>query len=120
MRFDSPVQWVSREVREPMEIGGKCIKAGEIILCGLGAANRDPLAFADADRLDLRRSENKHLSFGGGIHFCLGAALARMEGQIAIGTIVQRLPKLRMPRQKLRWKKGLIFRAMQRLEVEWD
>jgi cytochrome P450 len=119
LRFDSPVQWVSRVVREDMELGGVQLKPGAILLGCLGAANRDPLVFADPDRLDLRRSDNKHLSFGSGVHFCLGAALARMEAQIAIGTILQKLPALRLVQRKIRWKKGLIFRAIERLDVAW-
>ena len=86
----------------------------------LGSANRDPDQFPDPDRLDLQRSDNKHLSFGSGIHFCIGAALARIEAQIAIGAMVQRLPNLRLASRKGRWKKGLIFRAIERLDVRFD
>jgi len=120
LRFDSPVQWVSRVAGVPLEIGGVKLSSGAIVLGSLGAANRDPAQFPDPDRLDLNREDNKHLSFGIGIHFCLGAALARMDAQIAIGTMVQRLPNLRLAKQKIRWKKGLIFRAIERLEVRFE
>jgi pimeloyl-[acyl-carrier protein] synthase len=119
LRFDSPVQWVSRVAREEFEFGGVTLKPGDILLGSLGAANRDPAVFTNPDQLDLLRSDNKHLSFGSGIHFCLGAALARMEAQIAIGTLVRELPNLRLVRQKIKWKKGLIFRAIEKLEVAW-
>jgi cytochrome P450 len=120
LRFDSPVQWVSRVVREPLELSGVPLKSGTIVIASLGSANRDPDQFTCPDRLDLRRSDNKHLSFGSGVHFCLGAALARMEAQIAIGTMLARLPNLRLASRKIRWKKGLIFRALHRLDVEFE
>jgi cytochrome P450 len=94
LRFDSPVQMTGRLVSEPLEIGGQRIEAGQFVLPLLGAANRDPLQFGEPDRLDLRRSPNPHVGFGRGIHFCLGAPLARLEGQMAIGALVQRFPKL--------------------------
>ncbi|HEX4794882.1 MAG TPA: cytochrome P450 [Humisphaera sp.] len=78
LRFDSPVQWASRVAREEIELGGKRIAAGDFVLASLGAANRDPNRFDRPDVLDIRRADNKHLAFGQGIHFCLGAALARM------------------------------------------
>jgi cytochrome P450 len=120
LRFDSPVQWVSRVAGVPIEMGGVQLPAGAIVLGSLGAANRDPAQFSNPDQIDFKRTDNKHLSFGSGVHFCLGAALARMEAQIAIGTMVQRLPSLRLVKQKIRWKKGLIFRAIERLEVRFD
>lgn len=120
LRFDSPVQWASRMVREPLELSGVKLSSGTILLASLGSANRDPDQFSNPERLDLRRGENKHLSFGSGIHFCIGAALARMEAQIAIGTMVRRLPNLRLATRKVRWKKGLIFRAIEKLDVRFD
>jgi cytochrome P450 len=120
LRYDSPVQWASRVTADRIEIGGKTLEAGEILLGSLGAANRDPAAFAEPDRLDIRRPENRHLSFGSGIHFCLGAALARMEAQIAIGTMVSTLNHLELAQSKVRWKKGLTFRAMEELWVRFS
>ena len=87
------------------------------MLGSLGAANRDPAHFPDPDRLDLSRKENRHLSFGAGPHFCLGATLARMEASIAIATILQRFPDLRLARAKLSWQKGLTFRGLKSLPL---
>ncbi len=98
LRFDSPVQMSRRITREPMDLGGKVIEPGAFVVLGLGAANRDPAQWGDdADELDLGRPHaGQHLSFGGGHHHCLGAALARLEAQIAIGTLVRRFPRLEL------------------------
>jgi cytochrome P450 len=94
LRFDSPVQLTGRIAAQPIELGGQHIEAGQWVLPLLGAANRDPQHFAEPDRLDLTRNPNPHLGFGRGIHFCLGAPLARLEGQLAIGALVQKLRHL--------------------------
>jgi pimeloyl-[acyl-carrier protein] synthase len=94
LRFDSPVQLTGRIAMEPLEIGGQPIGAGEWVLPLLGAANRDPAQFSEPDGLELARNPNPHVAFGRGIHFCLGAPLARVEGQIAIGALVQRFSNL--------------------------
>jgi cytochrome P450 len=120
LRYDSPVQWTSRVPSEPIEIAGVTIPAGEIILGSVGAANRDPRKFADPDRFDIQRQENKHLSFGTGIHFCLGAALARMEAQIAVRLLAQRFPGMKLAARQLKWMPGLTFRGVLSLRVEWD
>jgi len=117
LRYDSPVQWTSRLTGEPIEMNGQTIPPGEIVLGCLGAANRDPARFSDPDRLDIRRSDNRHLAFGSGIHFCLGAALARMEAQIAIGELAARFPRMRLAKTRLRWMKGLTFRGVKALPV---
>jgi cytochrome P450 len=118
LRFDSPVQWTSRLSGEPIEINGKTIQPGEIILGSVGAANRDPQKFADPDRLDIRRNENRHLAFGIGIHYCLGAALARMEAEIAIGQLAARFPSMRLASNRVKWIKGLTFRGVKNLPVK--
>jgi cytochrome P450 len=94
LRYDSPVQFTSRHALADLEIGGRRVLAGETTVAVLGAANRDPAQFPDPDRLDLARHPNRHLAFGGGIHFCLGAPLARMEARIAISALLDRLPGL--------------------------
>ena len=94
LRYDSPVQLDSRIVREPLEIGGKKIKPGQRVLCSLGAANRDPAAFPDPDVLDIGRGAGNHLAFGRGIHYCLGAPLARLEGRIALEALLSRYQSL--------------------------
>jgi cytochrome P450 len=94
LRFDTPVQLVSRLAWDDVEIAGVSMAGGERIVAYLGAGNRDPERFADPDRLDLARPDNAPLSFGGGIHFCLGAPLARLEAQIAIPALLARFPRL--------------------------
>jgi pimeloyl-[acyl-carrier protein] synthase len=94
LRYDSPVQFTSRHALTDLDVGGRRVRAGETVVAVLGAANRDPAQFPDPDRLDLARAPNRHLAFGGGIHFCLGAPLARMEAAIAIPAMLARLPGL--------------------------
>jgi cytochrome P450 len=117
LRFDSPVQWTSRLSGEEIEIDGRKIPEGTIVLGCVGAANRDPAKFVDPDRFHIEREENKHLSFGIGIHFCLGAALARMEAQIALAAIVKRFPNMRLGKGRITWMKGLTFRGVTRLPI---
>jgi len=100
LRWDSPVQRTARIATADFELGGRPILKGELLMTMLGAANRDPDQFPEPDRLDLGRSPNQQLAFGRGIHFCLGAPLARLEAQIAIGSLVRRFPALRAPRRE--------------------
>jgi cytochrome P450 len=117
LRYDPPVQWTSRVTGETLTLGGQEIERGQILLASLGAANRDPLVFPDPDRFDIRRKDNKHLAFGSGIHFCLGASLARMEAEIAIATLITRYPNLKLATKKLRWRKGITFRGLHELPL---
>ena len=96
LRFDTPVQLLSRVAWDDVEIAGVRLSGGERIVAYLGAGNRDPERFAEPDRLDLTRADNAPLSFGGGIHYCLGAPLARLEAQIAIPALLSRFPKLEL------------------------
>jgi cytochrome P450 len=96
LRFDGPVQLTGRVVVEATSVAGVQMKAGQFVMLLLGAANRDPEQFPDPDRLDLGRRPNQHLGFGRGIHFCLGAPLARLEGQVVLGAMVSRFPGLRL------------------------
>ena len=90
LRYRSPVQWMMRTPRRDVEVHGQTIAAGRLILCVIGSANRDPLRFPDAERFDIGRDPNPHIAFGHGIHFCLGAALSRLEARITLGDLLDR------------------------------
>ncbi len=116
LRFDSPVQLTGRIAAQDCTLGGQHIGQGQLVLTLLGAANRDPQQFADPDRLDLTRSPNQHFSFGRGIHFCLGAPLARLEGRIAIGSLVERFPRLMLAGEPVRGE-TITLRGLTRLPL---
>jgi cytochrome P450 len=117
LRYDAPVQYSGRVAKQDIEIGGKHIRAGEGIRMIIGSANRDPEEFDDPDQLDLTRDPCPHVAFGAGVHFCLGAQLARLEGQIAISTAVRRFPKLRLATTDLRWRPAPVLRGLEALPV---
>ena len=119
LRYDSPVQMTARIALEDLDLGGSTIKKDQIVWFILGAGNRDPGHFEDPDRLDITRKDVKHLSFGAGIHFCLGAPLARLEGQIAIGTLVRRFPKMRLAGGELKYRDNFTLHGVQALPVEF-
>ena len=116
LRFDSPVQMTGRIAAQPVTFDGHSVEPGQWILPLLGAANHDPNQFRDPDRLDLSRTPNAHVAFGRGIHFCLGAPLARLEGQIAIGALVRRFPKLALAGEPIR-RPQITLRGLQSLPV---
>jgi cytochrome P450 len=120
LRFESSSQMASRYATDDIKVGGTTIQRGQIVNLLLGSGNRDPEAFSDPDRLDITRKENRHLAFGMGIHYCLGAPLARLEGQIAIGLLLQQFPSLRLLDPSPQWRDTIGFRGLQRLEVIWD
>ena len=117
LRYDSPVQYSGRIARKDFEIGGKTIRAGDGVRMIVASANRDSDVFAEPDNLDLIRDPCPHLAFGSGIHFCLGAQLARLEGQIAISTAVRRFPALRLASDDLRWRPAPVLRGLEALPV---
>ncbi len=117
LRYDSPVQFTSRHALADLEIGGRRVRAGETVIAVLGAANRDPAQFPDPDRLDLTRAPNRHVAFGGGIHFCLGAPLARVEARIAIGALLARLPGLELGPRPLVRRDTVTLRGLASLPV---
>ncbi len=122
LRFHSPLETATeRFTREDLTLAGVAIPRGALVYAVLASANRDESQFENADALDLARANNKHLSFGLGAHYCLGAPLARLEGQIAINTLLRRLPEFRLaiPHRKLRWRKGLVLRGLEALPVEF-
>lgn len=121
LRYTSPVEMATeRYAREDVEVAGTTIPRGELVLAVLGSANRDEGHFEDPDALDLARDPNRHLAFGrGGVHHCLGAPLARMEGQIAVGAFLRRFPEasLAVRPDLLRWRRGLFLRGLKRLPL---
>jgi cytochrome P450 len=123
LRYDGPVELATwRFATEPVVIGGQRIETGDPVLVVLAAADRDPERFTDPDTLDLGRRDNQHLGYGHGIHYCLGAPLARLEGQTALATLLTRLPDLRLAADpaELRWRGGLIMRGLRTLPVEFS
>jgi cytochrome P450 len=116
LRYDTPVQLLSRVAWDDVEIAGVPVEGGERIVAYLGAGNRDPERFTDPDRLDLTRSDNAPLSFGGGIHFCLGAPLARLEAQIAVPALLAHFPELALAGEPER-RDSLAIRGYTRLPV---
>ena len=118
LRFDSSVQGVVRFARREAELRGRTIEQGAALLPLVGAANRDPAQFSDPDELDIERSPNRHLAFGRGIHFCLGAPLARLEGEIAFAALLDRFPELRVAEDGVERAGTLLLRGVGRLELE--
>jgi cytochrome P450 len=122
LRFTCPVDFATdRFPREDVVMGGLTIPRGERVYVVLTSANRDEGQFPNPDKLDITREPNKHLAFGLGPHFCLGATLARLEGQLAINTLLRRLPNLRLAGtpNELRWRRGLLLRGLEALPVEF-
>lgn len=118
LRYDAPVARAWRLARADVELGGRLIRQGQMVLLMLGAANRDPDQFADPETFDVTRTENRHLGFGYGIHFCLGAPLARIEAPIAIGTLLARFPALALDESRpLRWRHDIALRGVETLPV---
>jgi cytochrome P450 len=121
LRFVSPLEVATeRYAREDLEIAGARVRRGEPVLGVLGSANRDEQQFVNPDVLDLAREPNPHLAFGQGPHYCLGSPLARLEGQIAITTLLRRCPNLRLgvPSASLRWRRGLFLRGLEELPLD--
>src|SRR4051794_37619843 len=122
LRYDSSVQLTGRVALEDIDdLGGKKIPKGESVLCLLGSANRDPAVYPDRpDRLDITRANVRPLSFGGGIHFCLGAQLARIEAEVAIATLLRRLPNLKLDdAENPEWRPTFVLRGLKRLPASW-
>jgi cytochrome P450 len=117
LRYDSPIQYTGRIVRQDVEMSGVRILAGERVRLVLAAGNRDPAVFADPDTLDLRRSPCPHLSFGTGIHSCLGAPLARLEARIALSALIRRHPRMSLAHTDLGYRPATVFRALESLHI---
>jgi cytochrome P450 len=119
LRYDSSVQFTSRVALQDIAVGGHHIAAGQSLALVLGSGNRDPRHYPDPDRLDLRRRAGDHLSFGHGIHYCLGAALAVTEIEIALTTLLRRTRDLRLAETRQDWLDSVNFRFLKRLPVEF-
>jgi cytochrome P450 len=119
LRYESPSQHTARLAPEDVEIGGRLIPKRQPVIAVMAAANRDPARFPEPDRLDLGRQDNRHLAFGWAGHFCFGAPLARMEAQIAFGTLLRRLPELHLEPEPLTWRENLGQRGLKALPVSF-
>jgi pimeloyl-[acyl-carrier protein] synthase len=117
LRYDNSVQRLERIATAELEIGGKRISSNQRLLLMLGAGNRDPAQFKDPDELDLGRQPNPHLAFAAGLHFCVGAALARVEIQVAIGTLVRSLPRIQLQSGPPAWHQNVAHRGLEALQV---
>ena len=118
LRFDSPIQFTTRLAKANLEIHDTTIREGEWLYLVIGAANRDPAQFPDPDRFDVGRSANKHIAFGAGAHFCLGAPLARLEAQLTLRAMSRRCPNLRLSGDKPEYRNNFNLRGLTSLQVE--
>ena len=117
LRYDSPVQLDGRIVQEDVEISGVRIQAGQRVISSIGAANRDPAVFTNPDALDIGRSEKSHISFGRGIHHCLGAPLAMLEGRIAFSALLDRFPSMNLAAEP-EYREQIVLRGVEELWIE--
>jgi cytochrome P450 len=111
LRYDSPVMFVPAKCLEETSLGGKKFAVGDEIYCALSAANRDPARFPEPDRFDIDRADKEHLAFGGGIHHCLGASLARAEAAIIFESLFRRYPALELADERIEWRDSPSFRG---------
>jgi cytochrome P450 len=120
LRYDSSVQLSGRVTNAEVDIGGVMVAPNENVITLLGAANRDPAHYPDPDRLDVARPNVRPLSFGGGIHHCLGAQLARLEGELVFTALIERLPNLELPeKDRPAWRRSFTLRGLSKLPAVW-
>jgi hypothetical protein len=119
LRFGPPVQITARTATVDAEVAGQSVPKGTEVITVIGSANRDPQIFDDPEHLDIGRTENPHIAFGGGIHHCLGALLARIEGQEALGQLLQRFPNLALTGSDIEWKPTSTIRGPKQLDLVW-
>jgi cytochrome P450 len=117
LRFDSPVQKMGRIALADIHIAGKKIRKGQLVCLSFAAGNHDPEQFESPEKLDITRKPNRHLAFGHGLHYCVGAALARLEGQIVINSVLRYLPDLELTNEKLEWHRNFTLRGLKSLPV---
>jgi hypothetical protein len=120
LRFESPTQHTGRLAPEDIVLGGKKIRKGDSLTAVVAAANRDPTRFIEPDRLNLSRTDNRHVAFGWASHYCLGAPLSRLAGQIAFVALLQRLPGLTLRTTSPRWRGMAAMRGILSLQVGFD
>ncbi|MFN3980267.1 MAG: cytochrome P450 family protein [Caldilinea sp.] len=123
LRYEGPVErTITRFVTKDVTLAGQRLNRGDLVIAVVGSANRDSAQFPDADRFDITRNPQRHLGFGHGVHYCVGAPLARLEGEIAVNTLLRRLPGLRLAAdvQRLEWRTQPLFRGLVALPVAWD
>jgi cytochrome P450 len=118
LRYDNPVQITYRSAVADAELNGKLIRKGDLVNTIIGSANRDPARFTNPNSFDVTRNEGRHLSFGLGIHYCIGAPLVKLEAEIAFETILRRFPDLALATETLEWQEHPIFRGLKSLPVE--
>jgi cytochrome P450 len=117
LRYEAPSQHTARLAPEDVELGGKLIRKRQAVIAVMGAANRDPERFPDPDRLDICRQDNRHVAFAWASHFCFGAPLARLEGQIVFESVLRRMPNLRLEPGPLQWRTNMGLRGLVALPV---
>ncbi len=119
LRYDGPVQATIRVAAEDVDVGGHAIEAGSLVIVGIGAANHDPAVFTEPERLDIGRDPNPHLAFGLGAHFCLGAPLARLEGEIALRALIERFPQMALADETPEYRANPVLRGLTSLPVRF-
>jgi pimeloyl-[acyl-carrier protein] synthase len=119
LRYDSPVKSIQRIASQDVEMRGKTLAQADRIRWFISSANRDPAKFADPDRFDITRQPNQHVAFGSGTHHCLGATLARVEGQEIFKALAERFPNLEMATRGLEYQPSITFRSLKSLPVTW-
>jgi cytochrome P450 len=119
LRYDSPVQRTARVTKSEVPLGGKTIPRHALVVAAIGAANRDPERFPEPDRLDILRHDKDHIAFGFGIHFCLGAPLARIEAEVALGTLLRRMPRLALATHAPQWRESSTLRGLRELPLSF-
>ncbi len=120
LRYESPIQLTDRVARQDCELGGRAVRAGQLVTVVLAAANRDPERFRDPDQLDVGRRDNPHLAFGQGSHYCLGSQLARLETEIAIGALLRRFPRFAGDPEPPSWRRSMIVRGPESLPLRLE
>jgi cytochrome P450 len=119
LRFDSPVQYTGRRLKEDVRLHGQLMKKGQLVIALIGAANRDPAKFSEPDVLDIHRNQGAHLSFGYGPHVCIGAVLTYLEAEIALRSVMRRLPGVQLAGKSHSWGDNAVYRSLKILPLSF-